>query len=601
MSGRLLESARHTLAPLASPSALSWTVILVFCPVLFLVQVPGNAIARGGPFGEWVLAFLIGFALLAAGILAARWATTRHGAPRVGAVLWIYAAATVVQAIVFGLSATALGATSDPQISFRLMAPLVNGTLLLVVGVAVASHAAHRRVIAELEHKRARLLAMGPSLETELDRLQGELAAAVHESLDPALASLDAALAHAAGGGRTDATLDALDAIVEEHVRPISRDLLASNPRPDVDGLAVVARVPTKVPLPRTFVLARGVRPAVAALALAIGLVPTTVRDLDPVQGLVFLLTAPLVCWVVLVIARYAMGVRAVRTPIGIAVVVLVHVLAMGAAIVVVRTADIAMPTAIAGSALVFLGALGAFVVGAILVGERRADSEAALVEATERLERAVAITLRRQRLVRRRLAFVLHGSLQGALYSAALRVGEGAQLDQALVEQIRSDVLAAMALLDAPRSVGGACRVRVALDDLATVWRGRRSVITRVAPDVDAALRHDADADEAVAEVVREAVNNAFRHGAATTVEVAVEPRAHVAGSPPCAITICVRDDGTGEASEGTPGTGSALLDDLCTTWARSGGRDGSILRAEVALADADRVSPGPDRVASA
>lgn len=597
----LTQSVRHALAPLASPSALSLTVVVVFCPVLFLVQVPGNAVARGGPFGLWVLAFVIGFVLLAAGILAARWIAARRGGPSVGAVLWVYAGSTLVQAVVFGLAATALGATSNPQITFRIMAPLVNGTLLLVVGVAVASHAAHRQVIAELERKRARLLAMGPSLETELDRLQGELAAAVHESLDPALASLDAALAQAEAGGRTDATLDALDAIVDEQVRPISHELLVSTPRPDADGLTVAARMPSRVPLPGRFALARGVRPTVAAVALAIGLIPSTVRDLDPAQGLAFLVTAPLVCWAVLMAACYAVGAREVRTPVGIAVVVLLHVVAMAAAIAVVRAAGIAMPTGIAGAALVFLAALGAFVVGAMLVAERRAESEAALREATGRLERAVALALRRQRLVRRRLAFVLHGSLQGALHAAALRVGEGAHLDQALVERIRSDVTAAVALIDAPRPIGDACRVSAALDDLAAVWQGRRSVTADVATDVDAVLKHDPDADEAVAEVVREAVNNAFRHGGATRVDVSVAALRDAADMTARGVAICVRDDGRGDVGEVTPGVGSALLDDLCTEWARSGGCDGSTLRAEVAVAGADWLGPRPERVASA
>jgi signal transduction histidine kinase len=585
MVAGLLGRARAGLAPLASPDALSWTVIGVFCPVAFLVQVSGNAAAAGGPLGLWALASLVGMVVLAGVLLATRVATATRGGPSLGVVLVGYFAATIVQALVFGYSAIALGATSEPQVVFRLMAPLWNMPLLMAVGLGVSSHASHRRVITELEQKRARLLELGPSLDSELDRLQGELAGAVRASLDPALASLDAALTTAARGGGADQMLDALDAIVEHQVRPLSRELVADAVRPAGEELAAAAQAPARVPLPLRFPFAGGVRPTLAAGILLLAALPTAVRDLDASQAVTFVLALPLLCWLGLCLLRRSAGQRQLRTSVGVVVIVLAHMLVVAVALALLDVSVLAAPQSISAAAVVLFGAIGACIVSALLVRERRAESEAALAEANERLERAVALMLRRQRLVRRRLAFVLHGSLQGALHAAALRVGEGAALDAEEAGRIRDDVAAALTQLDAPREANGECLARAALDELTEVWRGRRRVINQWAPGVDEVLKRDSDADEAVAEVVREAVNNAFRHGSATTVRVEVSFPADMPRAQPACVVICVRDDGRGCDGEVRPGMGTALMDDLCRTWHRLDGADGTTFRGEVML----------------
>ncbi len=228
-----------------------------------------------------------------------------------------------------------------------------------------------------------------------------------------------------------------------------------------------------------------------------------------------------------------------------------------------------------------------------MLVGERRAESEEELADATDRLQRAVALTVRRERLMRRRLAFVLHGSLQGALHAVALRVGEGASMDQALVEEIRSDVDAALAKLGVAPASGTARSTRRAVDELAEIWQGSRCVTACLEPSVEQVLGTDADADEAVAEVVREAVNNAFRHGGATQVNVDVRRAlgSMAIGRP--AIAVVVRDDGSGRAADATSGLGTVLLDDVCESWQHESEAGGSTLRARVALATSD--SPVP------
>lgn len=577
------EQVRAMLSPLASPSALSWTTVLLAAPLIFAIQVPGNAAFGGGAFGGWALACAVGL-LVVAGLFAAVTVVTATRDPSVAAVLVTYLVAALAQPVVFGLVTVGSGLTADAQLTLRLTGPLVYVPVLIAAGLAVATHAAHRRVIAELEQKRARLLDIGPSLESELDRAQAELVAAVRTSLEPALASLDAALATAAGRNRADDAIGALNDIVERDLRPLSRALVAD--RSDGTADEPPAEAPAKVPLPRRFALARGVRPGLASLVVLIGAVPTGIRDLGPTEGLTWVAGLTLACWAGLTLVRRLMARREVRTPLGVAVIVSLHMFVMAFALWLLVRIGIAIPYDVTASGIAFLGVVGALTVGSMLVGERRAESELELAAATERLERAVALTLRRERLVRRRAAFVLHGSLQGALHAAALRIAEGKAIDRDLVDDVRADIHGALSKLDATSIGGSACRTQIAINDLAEVWQGHRTVTARMGPGVIDALRADPDADEALAEVVREAVNNAFRHGVASTVDLDAHlaPVAHALGQP--AIVIVARDDGRGPPAETSPGLGTVLFDDVCRSWKYSARSDGSTFRAELSLA---------------
>ena len=90
---------------------------------------------------------------------------------------------------------------------------------------------------------------------------------------------------------------------------------------------------------------------------------------------------------------------------------------------------------------------------------------------------------------------------------------------------------------------------------------------------------------DEAVAEVIREAVNNAFRHGVAVTVEVEVTKVKRHTPQDSEEIAITVRDDGSGPTGSDQPGFGSSLFDDLCRTWTLETEDLWTVFRARVTL----------------
>jgi len=242
-------------------------------------------------------------------------------------------------------------------------------------------------------------------------------------------------------------------------------------------------------------------------------------------------------------------------------------------------------PVGITGSVVFFFALFGAGIVADVLIQSRRRLHELELEQEVTRLDELLALIRRRERLVRRRLAFVLHGSLQGALHAAALKITEASEIDQGVVEGIRLDLAVALSFLDGSPRAGDSTRTSETIDELTSVWDGSRQVTASLDHATEQALAADADADEAIAEVIREAVNNAFRHGKAGIVEIEVVMSTGLSPAGSRQIAISVRDDGSGYPVESTPGLGSALLDELCNSWSLVNEEGCTFLRAIVAL----------------
>lgn len=579
-----LRSARSVLAPLGSPGALSWLVLAIYCPLGIAIQGVGNADLEGGPVGLWLLASAIGMVVLVAIITVVRWGACRQGDPPVLTVVGAYVLASVLQSVVFGMAALGLGASTALNLQYRPMSPFFQVPLLMAVGVWVARYLAHRRVVQALERTRSRLMAVGPSVDAELDRLEAELSGAVRASLEPAMQSLDAVLTAATGSRDERAAVAALDAAVEQQVRPISLEL-AGGAVPDPLPAPPDAQPVARVPLPRRFRLADGMRPALAGLVLGVIAIPTAERALEPGQVLVYVPLLALGFWGALSLIRLIIGAWRPRTTVGVTVVVVSHIAAFLMAYWALDGLGVAVPPNLGAVGSIACAAIGGLIAASMLVEARRAETEANLAAATRTYERHIALTMRRQRLVRRRLAFVIHGALQGAMYAAALRLREATVVDWPLVRSIRADLDSALAQLERPAQTADVPRAKVTIDELRAVWHGRRLVTARVAECTADALATDADADEAVAEVVREAVNNAFRHGAATRVDIdldgpaGVDARARV-------VTVRVRDDGRGPSPDSSPGLGTALFDELCESWEHRDEHGESVFRAHVVVA---------------
>lgn len=144
-----------------------------------------------------------------------------------------------------------------------------------------------------------------------------------------------------------------------------------------------------------------------------------------------------------------------------------------------------------------------------------------------------------------REFAFFVHGQLQNQLLAAAKRLELGDDNTQDTIAQVRE--LLDQAALPPPRT-----SLAARLDEVTQRWRGLVDMETSLAPDT---AELSPDMVDRVVHVVVEAVTNAVRHGAATSVHV--DLAYHLGG----AVTVEVTDDGFGPR-RGKAGTGSRYLD---------------------------------------
>ena len=278
--------------------------------------------------------------------------------------------------------------------------------------------------------------------------------------------------------------------------------------------------------------------------------------------------------WGLLEVIKRLSGSVRVPTALGLPVAICLYIAAGSGAFWLTGAVGVVRPEGIALAVVPIFALLGLAFTVDLLVEARRTRSEAELEVETIRLRQTVALIRRRERLLSRRLAFVVHGALQGALNAAALRIAEAGEVSSQLGQEIRRDIGAAVSQIEdladqgSRREPGESLKTSTTIEELSSVWSGRRRFGANIGQPVEEALSGDPEVDEAVAEVTREAVNNAFRHGVAVTVEVEVGVVEADSPGNPREVAITVRDDGNGPSGSSEPGFGSSLFDDLCATW---------------------------------
>ncbi|MFO1539241.1 MAG: hypothetical protein ACKOTZ_02160 [Chloroflexota bacterium] len=262
-----------------------------------------------------------------------------------------------------------------------------------------------------------------------------------------------------------------------------------------------------------------------------------------------------------------------------------------------IRALGIATPNGLIAVAAVTAALVGAMTVGTVLVDARRATTEAERETLNARLAGSVARLERRRHLARRRLAYVVHGALQGALHVAAIRLTGARRPDAVLVDAVRGEIAAAYARIDSRHEADDELRTPRVIAEIALLWPRDGAVRSELGPGVTEALRADPDADDAAAEVIREAANNALRHGRAVTLHVLLELAEPIAAAPLATLSVTVRDDGSGGPESGRTGLGTRLYDDLCRTWSLERATGGTTIRGSIDHAPTAGRSAAPDR----
>lgn len=527
--------------------ALSWqTYVLGVLINLPLLVVSGGRIGtRVVPVPDMVVLLVYG---LVASLVVGGWALLMNATVfrnrRVRPVaLWQFAMLHLVSGAVFGVAVV----LADRRLGIELGVPPLL-TVIVTMGIALwwgtttaLLLEAHERFVRErarlLDEAVAGQLALMRESRADLMLHDESTAATVTATLAEARSRLEARLTEGPSLATWLEAAQDLRATADETVRPLSHALWeqASEryPEPRVSGvLALLLREPVFLPVP-------------AASVIVIGYLGATTQAYGALLGPVLALLLGGVAVGVLTAGNAAMRrVPRVRHLAYFGCVVLLQgvtlVLAYGPA----RAGDDALPPSLIAGSLI-----GTLISVLLTSAVASLDASRAYVlrqlQTTVNQERIAQLAGTRARAVAlREIAKDLHGSVQTRLIACASAIeraaasGDTEAYDQALRE--------GLSILEGERAEQrGTVAAEIAL--LAESW----GALCEVSLDVDPEVGGTTQAD--VVRIVEEALGNAYRHGDATRVHVAI-----VASDD--GVRITVSDNGRGPAG-GTPGLGTDLL----------------------------------------
>jgi signal transduction histidine kinase len=239
------------------------------------------------------------------------------------------------------------------------------------------------------------------------------------------------------------------------------------------------------------------------------------------------------------------------------------------------------VPRLLIAEALYFWGTSWALAM--VLTARELLQSTNALLNSTqEELNRLVAQENAAARRIDEGVSRVLHGPIQDAI-ALALRRLQQRPPDYAPsredLSDIREPITTALRLLENPEDPPD--ELEETLNNLVALWAGEVHINVTVEPEAQQALTSDAEAQATVAEIIREAVSNAIRHGDATAIDIDVG--CDVAARD---VAITVTNNGKPVDPQAEHGVGTRFLQDFSHHWSRTNTETTVVVKATVPLA---------------
>jgi len=172
-------------------------------------------------------------------------------------------------------------------------------------------------------------------------------------------------------------------------------------------------------------------------------------------------------------------------------------------------------------------------------------------------------------------VAQVLHGSVQGALYAAAIRLSRETAPTPAIIESVQKDISDALA--EVSRAKSEEFVFEDVLNSIIDLWQDSINFDLALDQNAIRKLNENADAAECMLEVLREAVNNSVKHGGARNVSVQIAPKTRGL------LSLVVTNDGAPVDTQKSKGYGSNVLDELTHEWSLANTKNGVQLSALV------------------
>ena len=447
------------------------------------------------------------------------------------------------------------------------------------VGIVETLARDRRRLTEALVDEQRRLRVLSESMAIELERVERDLRQAAHELLAPTVTQVVDLLDSQLSDAEAEALSLRISTAVNEVVRPTSHLMAVApdfTPSMDPRGSGDDTRNVTDV-----MDVPGSIRPIRILLVCGLVLLPGPLLLGTSAEGLLLLILEGLagasLLWAIT--RLWPQRWRYLKIPLGLAVAFLL-LFAVQAAFQAVILFNIVLVFPPAWwTSLPWIGVLVRTVLSFIVIvatllldlGSRRRE-ELARVNADLALQ--VAHVRRSLWVLHRSVSLAIHGPVQSALVSTAMRLSQPDRSEAALADA-RDRLVVALNAITQGEVKGVTLSER--LDDLCELWQPVVSVSYAVATIPGSGQLDDAGLANCLIEVCREGVSNAIRHGGATNVIISMVEE-------PVGVVLTITDNGSGAHRGSGAGLGHTMLDEICLDWSlRSEGASGAVLRARL------------------
>lgn len=575
-------SARRLYGGIGSKEGFNRIGILLYAVPGLLSTVTFDRNRFGGDFRLWLIMATIGYAVAVvmyfAGGVVYRRLIPRFGEHPVLVQLYFGAIGLARAFVIFWLGTEWELIPADDW-WFRLIGgPIFTGATL---GIAVILGINFTRSAAEgirLNSERLRLNELQQSMNQRIETQRAELAGRVRGILSPAIAAVRSQLANAADSKQV---LNTLNHTVDEVVRPLSHSIANADVAEELSSNSARSSKRWAISLWHPIVARRVVIPQLSAILITISSLPAAIALRPGVGGFSLALVQGVTTLLVLSLLRLILG-RAVM-PIAVAGLIVIATFVADQILVVFFLGEMGMHFTRSQELDVYMFG---FVFGAFFaIGQSVQTARGVAVAELESITESLALLISRLRqeiwLNNRRMAGVLHGPVQAALYAAGMKLSSAKHVSVELIGEVERDITAAIERLDSEHRIDNEDFAET-INQIVSLWRGSCEISVFTTDECSSALYADRNAAACVVEVVQEAVSNAIKHGRASNASVMIS----LAGDS--LAEVRVRNDGkpielaTAESS----GLGTQILDEICHEWRIENSPTGVLLVARIALA---------------
>jgi hypothetical protein len=563
---------------LGESAALGPAVAWFYFPLGLLGPVLLEPNRVGGSVGSWIVVGLVGQAVIFLSLWICRRIIHEESAPksRPLANLAAILVAIGLRAVAIAWVAQVLTLTENFDLTYRLGAGFFTQTgLLVTVAVIVSSFSFHRQMVGTLWSRQEQLRELNSSMQERLAGTRSELAAQIRLTINPLMEEINRGLDQVANGENSENIRESIRHIIDGQLRPLSHSLESQVGSEFEPPASASVPLTTWIPLPSKPPISLLIRPIatsfiIALLAASPGLIANGIVGAIAYPLVAFILTVP-----VLFAIRALMGSWQLPLWWGISLVFVVTAVGVGLTKTFAAERILSFPNTSLLITFIGGGLAGILAAAFALANERRILLEKELRSSIEELQVQLSLLRQHEFVTRKELSYILHGSVQSALHVAAMRLASHADPDASLVRSIRKDIELATAHLETPASPDAL--LIGTLSDIAELWDGTCSVKWTLDHRTIRRLVNSPVAARCIAEITRECIGNAIRHGQATEVWITITENVD-------RVTLTSIDNGTVD-TEWKPGLGSAMMNEMCLSWSHSKEPKGTRVIAEIAI----------------